>query len=230
MKKMIAVAVLIAGLGTTAYAEARTISVTGQASSDAIPDMAIVSVSVTRTADEAEGALNATSEAVAGVIARLEDLGVAPRDMQTSGLNLQPIWSRPTDGTVERQQITGFSARNGLTVRVLELDSLGPLLDAVVQDGANGFEGLRFSLRDTTAAMSEARAEAVRDGMAKAGEIAEAAGVELGPVMSITENGGGPRPVALEMASARMSDGVPIAAGEVSVSVSVSMQFEILED
>lgn len=229
MKTLLSAIVLLVGLSTSVFAEERTITVNGQGTVETAPDMATVTLGVTRTAPEAGEALDATSEAVAEVIARLEDLNIAPQDMQTSGLNLQPIWSREVTNGTQSREITGFSASNQLTVRVRELNDLGVLLDAVVQEGANTFAGLRFSLQDPASALADARAVAVRDAMMKAGQIADAAEVTLGPVLSITENGGMPRPVNMEMSTARMSDSVPVVAGEVSLSVSVSMRFAIAD-
>lgn len=229
MKTLLSAIVLLVGLSTSVFAEERTITVNGQGTVETAPDMATVTLGVTRTAPEAGEALDATSEAVAEVIARLEDLNIAPQDMQTSGLNLQPIWSREVTNGTQSREITGFSASNQLTVRVRELNDLGVLLDAVVQEGANTFAGLRFSLQDPASALADARAAAVRDAMMKAGQIADAAEVTLGPVLSITENGGMPRPVNMEMSTARMSDSVPVVAGEVSLSVSVSMRFAIAD-
>jgi len=230
MNKLIAAAAFGLAIASSALAEEPMITVTGQGSVEAVPDMATVTLGVVRTAPDAAEALDATSEAIADVIENLTRLDVAARDMQTSGLSLQPIWSRPANDGSGRRDITGFSARNQLTVRVRVLEDLGDILDAVVQDGANSFDGLRFSLSDPSAAIADARADAVRDAMDKADQLAAAAGVTLGDVLSISENSGAPRPVAMEMAAARMSDSVPVAAGEVSLSVSVSMRFAIAED
>lgn len=230
MNKLIVAAALAAGLASSAVAEDRTITVTGEGSVEAVPDMATVTLGVTRTAPEAGAALDATSAAIADVIARLEALDIAARDMQTSGLNLQPVWSQPgTDGARNRE-ITGFSASNRLTVRVRALETLGTVLNETVQEGANTFDGLRFSLQDPDTAIAAARADAVRDAKTRATQIAEAASVQLGPVLSISEETRSPRPVAMEMASARMSDSVPVAAGEVSLTVTVSARFAIAEE
>jgi uncharacterized protein YggE len=161
------------------------------------------------------------------VIARLETAGIAARDMQTQGLSLQPLWARQSNGPEAQPRITGYVARNGLIIRVRDLDSLGRILDEAVSDGANSFNGLQFGLQDTEASLADARAAAVKDAMTKARDLANAAGVTLGPVQTISETGGAPRPVMMEMASARMASDVPIAAGEVSLSVHVSMEFAI---
>lgn len=207
----------------------RVISVNGTATLEAAPDMATITLGVTQEAPEANVALAATSQAVADVIVRLQSAGVAERDMQTRGLSLQPVWSNRRNSDNDPPQITGFVARNALVVRVRDLAALGMILDRSVQDGANSFDGLQFGLQDPEPLQAEARKAAVRDAMARAAQLAEAAGITLGPVQSISESGGTPRPMQMEMASARMSADVPIAAGEVGIGAQVSMVFLILD-
>jgi hypothetical protein len=113
---------------------------------------------------------------------------------------------------------------------VRSLENLGGLLDLVVQDGANTFDGLSFSVQEQEALLARARADAVRDAIEKAEQLAIAAGVTLGPVLNISEGGNIPRPAMMEMAAARMADAVPIAAGEVSLSVQVNMSFGISDE
>lgn len=231
MRRYIWAVVAIFGLASAALAEGeRVISTTGFGSVDAVPDMATLEIGVTHQAEAAGEALRLTSDAVRQVIATLQDAGIAAGDMQTQGLSVQPVWSRQTQASDAAPRITGFVARNGLMIRVRALDSLGSVLDAVVSDGANTFDGLQFALQDPAAAMAEARARAVADAMTKAQELASAAGVKLGPVQSISETAGGARPVMMQMEAARMASDVPVAAGEVSLSAQVSMLFEISDD
>jgi uncharacterized protein YggE len=224
MNFFVACAILMGTLAPVSAQEAlRTVTVTGQGTVEAVPDMATVQIGVTREARLADEALDATSEAVAGVIARLQAAGIDPRDMQTQGVSLYPVRDRDGDAPT----VIGFVARNSLAVRVRALDALGPVLNAVVEDGANTLSSLQFSLADTDAALAEARADAVGEAMAKAAQLAAAAGISLGPVLSITESGSVPRPMMMEMATSRMADDVPVARGEVSITAQVTVVFEI---
>lgn len=228
MRMTLCAVAILSSLATAVLAQAeRTIVTTGFGTVETVPDMASIDLSVTHQAATAADALRMTSEAMRAVIARLEGLGIAPRDMQTQGLSLQPLWTRQISGDDAPPKITGFVARNGLMIRVRALDGLGQVLDTVVQDGANTFNGLQFSVQDPSEAVAAARADAVRDAMAKAQQLADAAGVMLGPVQSISETGIRGGPVMMEMASARMASDVPIASGEVSLSAQVSMVFAI---
>lgn len=227
---ILAVVFFLTGVATGLAEEPRIIVTTGVGTVEAEPDMATVRVGVTREARLAGDALDQTSKAMADVIARLQQEGVAARDMQTQGLSLQPVWSRQNSNSNEQRRITGFLARNGLIVRVRALDDLGSILDQIVQDGANTFDGVSFALQEPEAALAEARERAVIQAMEKAEQLTLAAGVGLGPVMSIAEVSGVPRPAMMEMAAVRMTDAVPIATGEVSLSVQVEMEFEIVDE
>jgi uncharacterized protein YggE len=230
MKYFCAVVVIWAGMSSGLLAETdQVITTTGQGKVETAPDMATISLGVTHEAKRADSALALTSDAVREVLSRLEQAGIAQNDIQTNSLSLQPVWSRPTSGTNAPARITGFVARNSLSVRVRDLDKLGGVLDLVVQEGANTFDGLQFSLQDPEPTMAAARADAVRDAMARAQQLAEAAGVTLGPVQSISENTGSVRPQMMEMAAARMASDVPVAEGEISLSAQVSMVFAIAE-
>ncbi|MCI5096678.1 MAG: SIMPL domain-containing protein [Rhodobacteraceae bacterium] len=205
----------------------RQIRVTGQGTVETVPDMAVITLGVTNEHREALTAMDMTSTAVNRILVKLTELGVEPRDMQTSQLALNPVWSTQRFETGNRTKITGFSAVNTVFVRVRNLDGLGHVLDAVISEGANNFNGLQFALQDPKRAVEEARARAVANAADKASQLAAAAGLVLGDVLTMSEQLQHGRPgVPMEMMAARAAD-VPIAAGEVGVSVVVDMVFEI---
>lgn len=213
-----------------AFAEddARRITVTGIGRVDAAPDLATISLGVTSDAVTAAAAMAATNSAAALVLAQLEKSGIAPRDMQTSGLNLQPRWDNRAYENGQQPTVVGFVASNMITVRVRALDSLGTVLDAVVQDGANMFQGLSFGLQEPEPAMDEARKRAIADALRKAALFAAAAKVPLGDVISIDEQGGYAQPkMMMEASMMRDSGGVPVAQGEVSVEANVTVVFAL---
>lgn len=221
-------AALLAAAASLAHAEERRITVNGTGTVEAVPDMATITLGVTNENAEAVQAMQATSEAVTQILARLEEMGIEPRDVQTRDLSLSPVWTgrRGLEGEVPR--ITGFVASNRVFVRVRDLDALGSVLDAVIRDGANDFGGLSFGVQNPDPLSAEARTKAVENAMEKARQLAEAGGVPLGQVISISDHGGGGRPM-MRMAEMSMADagGVPVAAGEVTVEASVSMVFAI---
>lgn len=232
MWRITTLAVLVVfGLTSHGWAgdDRRIITVTGNAQVDGAPDMAIINLGVTNEAKEAKAAMDATSASVARILEHLAAMGIEERDMQTSRFSINPVWNSPDPSRGDPRKITGFVASNAVSVRVRDLKALGQIMDSVISDGANSFNGLQFTLQDAEPLQREARTRAVMDAKEKATQLAEAAGVRLGPVLSISENGGGGRrPMMVEMSDAR-SSGAPIATGEVSVSASVTVVFEILD-
>lgn len=202
---------------------ARQVTVTGTGSEARAPDMAVLRLGVSAEADEAAAAMGQAAEAMQGIMAVLKEAGIDPRDIQTSQLTLAPLREGRSDPGAPLPPLR-FRADSRLQVRLRELDRLGELLDAVVQDGANAFDGLSFALQDPEPARDAARRAAVADAMRKARLYAEAAGVELGPVLSISEaGGGGPGPVPMMMEARAM----PVAEGEVSYDAAVTMVFAL---
>ena len=199
------------------------ITVTGEGEVATVPDMATISLGITAENAEAGAAMDEASRVAEALLARLDEMGIAARDRQSSDISLRPVWSGGNDG-VERG-ISGFEAGNRLTVRVRDLDRLGEVLGAVLDDGANQLSGLTFGLQEPKPVMQDARRAAVADAMDKAKVLAEAAGVALGPVISIAEAGGGYAPAPM-MEMARAS-AVPVAAGETVISTQVTMVFEL---
>lgn len=214
------------GVGTTAWAQNMPqISVTGTGEIRVAPDMALIQIGVTHEAEQAHDALVGMSTAMEAVLARLEVAGIAREDMQTGSLQLLPRYSNSS--VVSSSQIDGFSASATLSVRVLDLGLLGFVLDAVVQDGANQMNGLRFDVQDPGPIRALARRAAVADGQSRAALYADAAGVTLGGLQSLSEMGGrsGPAPMTARMEASSLA--VPIAEGEIVISAQVSMVYEV---
>jgi uncharacterized protein YggE len=206
-------------------AAARSISVTGTGTVETAPDMATLMIGVTTQAQTAAEALTANSAATEAVIARLTASGVEARDMQTSNLSINPNWAGYDSST---PTISGYVATNMLTVRVRKLDTTGAVLDAAVADGANTLNGMVFGLADPDPAYNEARKEAVADARAKAELLAAAAGVTLGPVMTIADGGAmtDPAPMYRDAVSASP---VPVVGGELGLVANVTVTFAIAD-
>jgi uncharacterized protein len=218
-----AVLMLAVPLAPARAEDAARITVTGEGRVDARPDMATVTLGVVTEGETAAEAMAANAIQLSAVLEQLRASGLEERDIQTSGLSLSPNWRQTeTDPT---PRIMGYQASNMLTVRVRALDTLGSILDRTISDGANNFNGLTFGLADPEPAMNEARRRAVADAMARARLLSDAAGLTLGPVVSITDGGfqGGPRPMYRMEAAA--DSGLPMAAGEVNTTASVTMVF-----
>lgn len=235
-KTLAALALASAFLPAVAQAEDRPplprIIVTGEGDATTAPDMAILTLSVLRQADTARAALDANSAAMGEVIAALKADGIDARDLQTSGFSINPRWfypPSPNDGSEPAQpRIVGYDVVNTLTVRVRDLSRLGAAIDKSVSLGVNQGGQIMFVNDNPAAVISQARAKAVEDAMARAATLAKAAGVEVGPVLEISEQSMAPRP--LPILEAKMADAAaapPIETGENAYRVTVTVTFGI---
>lgn len=205
-----------------------TLTVTGQGSAAATPDLATVMTGVESFAPTAARALSENSEQMALVFQALTDAGIDARDMQTSNLSVQPRYSNTRNN--EPLRIEGYQVRNGVTVRIREVKALGTILDALVATGANRIDAVSFGFNDPSALREQARIDAVADARKTAETYAAAAGVSLGRILSISDGSTGPSPLQ-NFAMAEMSRAaVPIAAGESSISNSVRIVWELVQD
>jgi len=206
---------------------AHTISVTGNGQVYVSPDIAVATLGVeTRNVDvsAAVSGNNTSSKAVEDAI---RALGVQDKDIQTSNFT---VYSQ--DLTGPNGESTGqveYVVDNSVSVTIRDLSKLGQTLGAALGAGANSVQGVSFSLADQTQAMAQARVKAVADAQTRAETLASAAGVKLGPPISISEVTVSPIPV---MAQAMGLGGggnssVPVSSGTLSVDVSVTMVFEI---
>ena len=205
------------------------ITVTGTATVSVPPDMATIRMGLRNTAGTAAAALTRNSQDMTALLQSLAAMGIAPRDIQTQGLSLNPDIKYDSTGR-KPPQIEGYTAENGVELRVRDLNQLGNILDQVVQNGATTLNGLSFGLIDPAPKRDEARRSAVADAQHRATLYAAAAGVQLGGVRKISdiESGQNPRPMMAMRAMAPGADSVPIAEGEISLSASVMMEFDLL--
>ncbi|WP_011581408.1 MULTISPECIES: SIMPL domain-containing protein [Chelativorans] len=209
------------------------ISVTGEGKANVAPDMAVINLAVVREAATAREAMDANNQAMVAVIAALKEAGIAERDLQTSGLSIEPRYVYPNDQNGEKEpRITGYQVTNGLTVRIRDLKRVGEILDRSVTLGVNQGGYISFTNDDPSAAMNDARKRAVEDAISKARTLAEAAGVKLGDVVQISENMVGtppPRPLGAKMMrmEADQAVSVPVEAGESTYTVQVNITYEL---
>lgn len=204
------------------------IIVSGEGRIEAAPDMASLRVGVVAQEDSPGAALAAASDATRAMLERMTAAGIATRDLQTSDLTLNPVWRY--DRERDEQRLVGFEASNLVTVRVRDLALLGRVLDEAVTVGANRFDGLQFGLSEAQALTDEARRRAVTDALRKARLYAEAAGVSLGPVLRIVEEGASaPMPPNLRGPAMAMDAAVPVAEGELEIAARVTLHFGAAE-
>ncbi len=204
-----------------------SISATGEASRT--PDIATMSTGVVTQAADANAAMRDNAVQMDRMMAALRTAGIAARDIQTSGINLNPQYKYAENMP---PVIVGYQASNTVNVKVRELAKLGKVLDALVAQGANQINGPSFGIDKPEAAFEEARLAAVKKAQAQAQTYANALGLQVKRIISISEGGASlPRPVPMMRMMAAADAGyakeTSVAPGESSVSVSVEMVFEL---
>lgn len=211
--------------------ETPRIVVTGEGEATVRPDMAVISLSVMREAETARAALDANNAAMNAVIAALKQAGIGERDLQTSGLSIQPRWDYPrTEDGSQEARLVAYQVTNSITIRVRDLSQLGAVIDNAVSLGVNQGGSISFTNEDPDAIIDRARRAAVDDAMARARTLADAAGVQLGDIIEITEQASAPPPVPVAARAMRMEAAdasVPVEAGENSYQVQVTMTFAL---
>ncbi len=209
-------------------AQPTTVSLSAESVLKLAPDVATVSAGVVTTNRSAKAAMEENARRMTAVFAALRAAGIAERDIQTSGLSLQPQYVSEAN---TRPRIAGYQAQNTVTVKIRRLDAVGTVLDALVEQGANQVDGPNFMVDEPDAAMDRARADAMGKAMRRAELYAKAAGMQVKRVVSIAESGGWASPMPRMMAmraEAAMDAGAPtpVAPGEISLTAQVSVVFE----
>jgi len=214
--------------GADSVFRATTLNLSAYGETRIAPDMATINLGVVGEAPTAAAALSANSAKMNRVMVALRKGGIADKDIQTSGLNLNPQYVYVQN---EPAKLSGYQASSQVTITVRDLARLGPAVDATVGAGADQVNGVSFGLADPSTAEDAARLEAVKALTAKADLYAKAAGHKVLRLVSLSEGGGytpAPPPMPV-MAMARMekADATSVAPGELRVRVDVSAVYEL---
>ena len=194
-----------------------------------VPDLATIRAGVVAQGPTAARALADNARAMDRVLVALRRAGVAPRDIATATVSLQPQY-RYADN--QPPAITGYQATNGVSVRFRDVGKSGTILDALVAQGANQIDGPNLSVSEPDAALDEARTDAVKRARARADLYARAAGLRVVRVVSIAEAGqdagGSDRPPILfarTMSAQAPRAPTAIAAGEKDITATLQVRF-----
>jgi len=210
---------------TNGNKETRTINVVGTGQVRGTPDVLDLTIGVSTRAKSAGEALSRNSDLSNKLNGVLRDAGVDEKDIQTSNLSISPIYDD------NGENVIAYGVSNTVEVKIRDLDKAGKIVDAAA--GVAGDEivvnGLVFSFDDNSELVAQARTEAVKRAKSQAEQLAKAAGVELGDILTISEASAPEGPV-LEAAPRQAStsdSATPIEPGSQSLSVQVNMTFKI---
>ena len=219
--------VLLGGCVTAPAAptpEGISVRATGRAAVQ--PDTVFVNVGVEARDPALAAATADATRRMTAALARLKALGVAETDIVTVGYSVDPV-AAPRRTEEEPTRIVAYRVSNVVRVRIRDVAAAGQIVDAAVAAGANTVSALQFTVSDPARAESEARAQAVALAAAKARELAAAAGIPLGAVLSIEEDAPQyPVPVSRARVMSTAGPG-PIEAGELEIVVSVQVRYRL---
>lgn len=205
--------------------------VNGRGEVTAVPDVAVVNLGVQAQADTVAAAQEQASSAMDSVMAALKNHGIAEKDIQTTGFN---IWQRTRwDSNRQEEHVTGYQVSNNIQVKIRQIDDTGVVLDDIVAAGGDNIRvhGIYFEVDDPSVYLDEAREKAVADAKARAEQLAEFAGVNLGRATYISESMSTPviyRGMDMVWEEAGMpAPTTPIEPGETTITVTVQIIYEI---
>ena len=218
------------GIAANPAAPQRTLNVTGAGQVSLTPDIAYIYVGVHSENASASDAMTENNSRTQVMIEALKKAGIDEKDIRTTNFS---IWQQDKYDPLTGQPsgVKVYSVDNTVYVTVRKLESLGSLLDTLVKAGANNINSIQFDVADKTAAIKQARDAAVQDAKTQAQELAAVAGVTLGEITSVS---------FYEATSSPVMDGfgkgggggaeaaaVPIQPGQMTLTVTVSMTYEI---
>jgi uncharacterized protein YggE len=233
---------------------AQGLSVMGQGEARGSPDIARVSLGVEARAAQAADASAQAKTIMANVLAAVKQQGVADKDIRTEQYNVHferrpeppypppgpaPRSDAPAKGPTPAARVATpakplepegwYRVANIVEVTVRQIDKTGAIIEAATRAGSNQVFGIRFELEDPRKLEAEARSKAVTDAKARAAELARLAGVQLGPIVSMSEEGGGPGPIYAAKAMDESAQAVPVEKGELTVTRMVRIVYSLPE-
>ncbi len=205
----------------------RTLNVSGVGVVYLTPDIAYINIGVNTQGPNASEAVETNKAQTNAVIKAIQDFGVEVKDIRTTNFS---IWPSPQYDELGQIKSTNYVVDNTVNVTIRDLDKLGDLLDAAISAGANSIYSIQFDVEDKTQAAAEARDQAVKDAKAEAEALANAAGLKLGDIQTISYFESSPTPYIDGRGGgfeAAASVPVPIQPGQLAISVTVNITYTI---
>ena len=191
-----------------------------------VPDIVIIDIGVTTQEGAPADALAANDAAMQAVINAIIAAGVAELDIATSGFSISPVYGPQRSGDIAPPPIVAYEVTNQVTVKIRDLANSGAVLNQVVAAGANRINSIRFDVDEPKPHQDEATQLAIADALRRAELMAEAAGVRIVRVLTVSAYlGGGPQPY-LERSFA-VAQATPIMGGERAITANATVTFEI---
>jgi uncharacterized protein YggE len=236
MRESIALLIMLAIFPSVASAQQTerpprlpSVTANGEAVITVEPDQAQIDIGVVTQARNAPEAAKENAEKLARVMSEVKKFLGKGDEVKTASYSLNPNYRYPQGG---KPEIVGYTATNVLHIKTGALENVGKLIDAAMQSGANTIQRLVFTLKDEQSAQLQALRLASVKAKAKAEEMANALGLKIVKVLSVTEGERGVRPIVMPQARTTQMEATaaaptPVEAGTIEVRSSVSLTAEV---
>jgi uncharacterized protein len=212
-----------------------SITTTGVASTEVVPDIATISIGVDTERPNAADAARENARAGQAVVGEIKAQGIEARDIRTLSITLSPVYDETSDanGRIKRT-LRGYIAHNSLSVRIKDIAKAGALARQLLDKGANSLDGIEFDYSQKEAKYDALRGDAVRDALRKANSYVIALGIKLGRILEIATQP--PEPVAAGMsprmlgaAKSESSAAIPVEPGVQTLRTEVQVTWELAQ-
>jgi uncharacterized protein len=213
-----------------------TVAIGASGTEESMPDIAVISAGLETKDAAADAAMEKNSRDFAKIMAVVKKYGIAPKDMQTTGVTVREDYDYTDDG----RKSNGFVASNSLSVTIRDLKKVGAFMSDLVAAGANNVSGPIFSVDDNEALTDKAREKAFDTAQRRALAYARKAGCKAVRLLTINEGAGdfdyaygaevvgAAADAAAAVGEAVKAEAAPIEPGEVSQTVYASFLFEMV--
>ena len=230
MKKLLVYSIVLLLLLTAAAAAAETkITVSGTGEIRINADTAVISLGVNARNKDVLKAQQQVNETIAAIRTALIIQGVKEENINTEFINIHAMYDYQND----QEQLAAYNASSTLAIKVMDMESVGPLIDAAFAAGANTLNGISFSASDTEEAKDSALKNAVENAKKKAEILAQASGLKITGIETISEDGvssyenniGTVYARGMDIVESAKDSGTVVQAAKLIVSVAISITF-----
>ncbi len=240
MLEIVMVAVIVAGvagayfrwmgalpIAVTQTQKMSSFDVSGEGKVVVIPDQAVVSMGVQETGGNLKQVQEAVNKKMTSLSKSLKDLGIAEKDIKTTGYNYYPDW----------QNKSKFVAYASLSIVIRDMEQVSPVMDLVGSLGLDNVSGPTFGLSEDlmSKTVKEARSLAIDKAKAKAEELSGLAGMKLGRIVNVAEGTNRPQNYLMRDAlpitgggNSELKTTTPVEVGSSEVVVDVTLSYETL--
>ncbi|WBL26928.1 SIMPL domain-containing protein [Zunongwangia sp. HGR-M22] len=224
MKKLVLLLAVITSMGVNAQnsAERNVVNVNGEGTVNVVPDQVTISSRIETEGLNAEDVKKENDEIANNIFKYLKSQGVAEKNIQTEYVNL----NKRTDYNTKEET---YVANQSISIKLENLKNYEKIMQGLLKNGLNRINSVSFSSSNMEEYQKEARKKAVLDAKQKAEDLVAPLDQEIGKAVMISESSQNNYPVMrmAEMKSSQSSDQQTIAPGEMEISVSVTISFQL---